>query len=137
MTSPRNSPLHVRANTVAGEYIRVTPESAGWDHLSFAARLLKGGEEWAARTGDYEYGLVLLGGTCQVESSRGNWPNIGRRPNVFTGLPYALFLPSQTTFTVRATSEQLDLAYGWCLSKGAHPPCLVTPESVAIEIRGG
>ena len=137
MMSSRNSPLHVRATSTGCEYIRVTPETAGWEHLGFAARLLNRGQKWTCDTGDYEYGLVLLGGTCQIESSRGKWPRIGRRPNVFAGMPYALFLPSQTSFTVHAASEQVDLAYGWCQSEGTHPPALVTPESVSIEIRGG
>src|SRR5207249_304151 len=95
------------------------------------------GENWTEHTGDFEYGLVILGGCCDVESSRGNWAGIGRRPNVFAGMPYALYLPSQTSFTVRPASDEVDLAYGWCLSQGSHPASLVTPESVAVEIRGG
>ena len=133
----RHSPLHVRPGSAPGEYIRVTPDSAGWEHLSFGARLMNRGETWEDNTGDFEYGLVLLGGTCEVQSSRGNWSSLGRRPHVFAGMPYALFLPSNTGFTVRATSDALDLAYGWSLSGGQHSPRLVTPESVAIEIRGG
>jgi 5-deoxy-glucuronate isomerase len=131
------SRLLVRPRPGAGEYIRVTPETAGWQHLSFAARILHDDEKWEAHTGDFEYGLVVLGGSCAVTTSRGNWPRIGRRPNVFAGMPYALFLPAATSFCVRATSEQLDLAYGWCRSGGTHAPRLVTPDSVAIEIRGG
>jgi len=137
MMSLRNCPLHVRPRSEAGEYVRVTPESAGWEHLGFAARLLNRGENWTAHTGDFEYGLVILGGCCDVESSRGNWAGIGRRPNVFAGMPYALYLPSQTSFTVRPASDEVDLAYGWCLSQGSHPASLVAPESVAVEIRGG
>lgn len=120
-----------------GEYQRVTPESAGWEHLSFGARLMHRGEEWEVQSGDCEYGLVVLGGVCSVRSSRGDWPKFGRRNNVFSGMPHALFLPPQTEFRVRAESKRLDLAYGWCAAAGSHPPCLVTPEQVAVEIRGG
>jgi 5-deoxy-glucuronate isomerase len=98
---------------------------------------MKRREQWQGSTGGFEYGLVILGGVCGVESSRGKWARIGRRPNVFSGMPYALYLPSNTSFTVTALSEELDLACGWCKSEGDHPPQLVTPESVAIEIRGG
>jgi 5-deoxy-glucuronate isomerase len=52
-------------------------------------------------------------------------------------MPYALYLPAGTSFTVNALSSELDIAYGWCRSEGEHPPRLVTPEQVAIEIRGG
>jgi len=115
----------------------VTPASAGWEHLSFAARLMSYGEEWHGETEESEYGLVVLGGCCQVESTCGEWPSIGRRPNVFAGMPYGLYLPPHTNFCVRASSEQVDLAYGWSKASGVHPPSLVTPPSVAVEIRGG
>ena len=137
MATARHSSLLVRPQAAHGEYLRVTPETAGWEHLHFAARRLRQGERWEAATGDYEYGLVILGGVCGVESSRGKWDRMGRRPNVFSGMPYALYLPTQTTFTVTALSEELDLACGWCKSAGDHPPQLVTPEQAAIEIRGG
>jgi 5-deoxy-glucuronate isomerase len=131
------STLQVHPKTPYGEYLRVTPESAGWEHLHFSARRLKRGEQWQAGTGDFEYGMVILGGVCDVESSRGDWARIGRRQDVFAGMPYALYLPAQTTFTVTALSEELDFACGWCQSEGNHPPQLVTPDQVAIEIRGG
>jgi 5-deoxy-glucuronate isomerase len=134
---PHGSALLVRPRSTGGEYHHVTPESAGWEHLHFSARRMKRGEEWRADTGDFEYGLVILGGTCSVRSSRGEWEKIGRRPNVFTGMPYALYLPARTTFSVTASSVELDLACGCCRSEGNHPPQLVTPEKVPIEIRGG
>lgn len=138
MTHHSESPLLVHANrSVDGEYIRVTPESAGWEHLSFAARRMQKGQGWGGNTGKSEYGFVVLGGTCAVETSRGNWASVGRRPDVFHGMPYAFYLPPQTDFKVSAVSEELDLAYGWCASSLDHPAKLVTPNDVAIEIRGG
>ncbi len=120
-----------------GEYLRVTPERAGWEHLGMGARVLESGQEWTANSGDCEYGLVILGGVCSVSSSKGNWSKIGRRPDVFSGMPYALYLPPGTDFTVRAESAPVDLAYGWCSAAAKHPPRLVAPGDVAIEIRGG
>lgn len=52
-------------------------------------------------------------------------------------MPYGLYLPPGTSFCVRAESDQLDLAYGWCTAAGLHPARLVKPADVAIEIRGG
>jgi 5-deoxy-glucuronate isomerase len=131
------SPLLVHPKSAPGEYVRVTPETAGWEHLSFAARSLSRDETWRGNTGPCEYGFVVLGGSCSVESSRGSWPKIGRRPDVFRGMPYALYLPHETEFTVTALSDGVDIACGWCRSEGNHPPRLVTPEQVAVEIRGG
>jgi len=137
MNQTVNSSLHVLPRGESGEYMLVTPESAGWEHLSFAARLMRRDEVWEGQTGAFEYGLVVLGGICSVHSSRGNWPAVGRRADVFSGMPYGLYLPPNTRFSVKAESDQLDLAYGWCAAAGAHPPCLVTPDMCAVEIRGG
>jgi 5-deoxy-glucuronate isomerase len=52
-------------------------------------------------------------------------------------MPYTLYLPRQTQFTLEATSETLDVAYGWCRVESDHPAALVRPEDVTVEIRGG
>src|SRR6266853_4044453 len=105
-----NSSLHVLPRGETGEYIRVTPASARWDHLGFAARFMKRGEEWEGESGEFEYGLVVLGGVCSVRSSRGDWPVVGRRADVFSGMPYSLYLPPKTSFGVTAVSVHLDVA---------------------------
>jgi 5-deoxy-glucuronate isomerase len=135
--SPYHSPLLISPSFDSEEYIRVTPASAGWEHLFFAARQMNRGVRWQHTTGEFEFALVVLGGTCHVYSNRGDWLNIGRRANVFHGMPYTLYLPPQTNFTVVATSDRLDIAYGWCLAFSEHPAHLVIPNEVEIELRGG
>src|SRR5262245_14614838 len=102
MKARSESRLLVHPSAGHGEYMHITPESAGWEHLSFAARRMTAGETWKETTGSSEYGLVILGGVCRIESTRGSWERIGRRPNVFQGMPYALYLPAETEFTVQA-----------------------------------
>jgi 5-deoxy-glucuronate isomerase len=131
------SSLLVQATPNAAEYVRVTPDTAGWELLHFAARRLERDASWSHETAGAELALVVLGGRCTVRSSRGAWAHIGHRPDVFSGMPYTLYLPPQTRFTVVAESETLDLAYGWCAAEESHPPRLVRPEEVAVEIRGG
>ena len=55
---------------------------------------------------------------------------------MFSGTPFALYLPRRTRFTVEATSDSLDIAYGWCAVDADYPPRLVTPDQVPVEIRG-
>src|SRR5687768_4857817 len=129
--------LLVAPNVSNPEYIHVTPHSAGWDHLSFAARQMEHSETWDSETQENELALVVLGGTCRITSSAGTWEEVGGRPTVFAGMPYTLYLPPGTRFTVEATSEELDIAYGWALAQETHPARLVTPAEVEIEIRGG
>ena len=121
----------------AAEYVHITPRSAQWDYLNFAARQMKRGKMWHFETHENELALVVLGGVCEVTSNIGKWTDVGRRPNVFRGMPYTLYLPPETRFTVEAKSEQLDIAYGWCVAKAAHPARLVKPAEVQVEIRGG
>ena len=134
---PYHSPLLFKADFSNEEYQRVTPALAKWDYLNFAARQMSRGQLWHFETNENELALVVLGGTCEVTSNRGKWTEVGRRPNVFSGMPYTLYLPPKTLFTVEASSDRLDIAYGWCIARENHPARLVTPSEVEIEIRGG
>jgi 5-deoxy-glucuronate isomerase len=107
----------------------------GFQFLAFQHRKLERGERTEDDTGDRELGLVVLGGTCSVSSSRGEWTSIGRRPNVFSGMPYALYLPVSTGYTVTAESN-CDLAFCYSRAEEYHPPKLIAPADVEIEIRG-
>jgi 5-deoxy-glucuronate isomerase len=111
-------------------------QTYGFEYLSFRVQRLAPGERTTASTGDRELGLVVLGGRCAVRSSRGNWTGIGRRPNVFGGMPYALYLPIGTELTVEGESE-CDLAFCYVRAEQAFEPRLITPEDIEIEIRGG
>jgi 5-deoxy-glucuronate isomerase len=92
---------------------------------------------WEHDTGENELALVILGGVCSIHSNRGRWDRIGRRSNVFAGMPYALYLPRQTKFTLQAISQTLEIGYGWVATEEDHPARLITPQDVSIEIRGG
>jgi len=135
--SPYRSPLLFSAHFEQDEYLHITPASAGWESLSFAARKMQRGAHWERETGENELALVVLGGTCRVESNRGGWESVGRRSSVFHGMPYTLYLPRRTRFTITAISAELELAYGWAESAADFPARLVRPEEVEIEIRGG
>jgi 5-deoxy-glucuronate isomerase len=120
----------------SGETMLVTPESSGFEFLTFRSRRLAKGESFSDETSNREMGLVVLGGRCSVESSAGSWPNFGRRAHVFNGLPFALYLPVETSFTVRAESD-CDLAFCFCRAELKFPARLITPDDVEVEVRGG
>ena len=119
-----------------GELVAVTSEQAGWRDLCFAARRLPAGGCFDGATGASELALVLLGGRATVESSAGRWEGIGKRRTVFDGMPFALYLPPGVAYTVMAETE-LDLALAWCPAEPQFPARLVTPQDVAVEVRGG
>ncbi|HOW66161.1 MAG TPA: 5-deoxy-glucuronate isomerase [Candidatus Paceibacterota bacterium] len=108
----------------------------GFEHLSFEIRRLNAREKCGGQTGRRELGIVLLGGICSVSSSEGVFPSIGGRSNVFAGRPYTLYLPVSTEFEILAETE-CDLAFCYSRAEERHRARLVTPEEVAVEIRGG
>jgi 5-deoxy-glucuronate isomerase len=107
-----------------------------FDYLSFESVRLAPGRRHAAATGGSELGLVMLGGVCSVASSKGEWSSIGGRANVFSGMPWTLYLPVGTEFTITAETE-CDIALCYCLAEEEHPARLIAPEGVRVEIRGG
>ena len=135
------SKLLIHPEPQAGDYIRITAATAGWEHLHFAARRMQIGQRWEHHTNETELVIVVLGGVCRVAwqkgSHQGEWAKVGRRADVFSGMPYAMYLSRHTDFTLEALGDGLDLAYGWCATDEDHPAALVTPDQVTIEIRGG
>ena len=112
----------------AGEWKEVTPESAGWSHLFFGVR--EG--SFASETGDAEIALVVLGGRCRVEAEGEQW-ELGDRASVFDGMPWALYLPRDTSYRVEGDAE---VAICGALCERRREPVLVRPEDVEIEVRG-
>jgi 5-deoxy-glucuronate isomerase len=112
----------------AGTWEDVTPKSAGWRHLSFGIR----SGPFAAETGDFEIALVPLGGRFRVDCDDAVW-ELGHREHVFAGLPWALYLPRDSSYRVEGEGE-LALCGARCEQR--REPVLVTPEEIEIEVRG-
>ena len=78
--------------------LAVTPESAGWDFISFQARRLGASKEWSFSSGENELAILLLSGTISVRSTRGNWDDL-KRKDVWTSAARWVsmsFAPSKT-----------------------------------------
>jgi 5-deoxy-glucuronate isomerase len=116
--------------------MRMETEEAGFDYLRFEARSLTAGESFSGETNGNELGIVALGGRFSANTSRGDWESVGERPNVFGGLPWALYLPIGTTFTVTAITS-CDLAFCYCRAEDFYPARVITPSDNKVEIRGG
>lgn len=137
MKRDKKYPLLAKQSGESGVYQQVTKEDGSWQYLNFEARLMKKGEVWAGNTGENEYGIILLSGNYQVTSNKGAWETINGRKDVFSGIAHTLYLPRHTKFELKATSDMLDIAYGWCETDKDFTPIFKTPEEVEIEIRGG
>lgn len=111
-------------------------ETYGFEYLGFKTFWLAAGASVQENTGDREIAIVLFGGKCSVHSSAGDFPSFGGRTSVFDGLPYTLYLPIATDFTLTADTD-CDLAICYSKAEVAYPARLVTPADVRVEIRGG
>ncbi len=121
----------------AGVFASVTTAEAGWEHLNMAARRLDAGESLAGTTGEYEIAHVLLGGRCHIRFSGGEYLNIGRRPNVFSGMPWAVYLPPGVDYEIEALTDGFEMASCWVKAEAEFPARLVTPPDCPVELRGG
>ena len=118
-------------------YQYITAEKAGWAALNFAARVLRENGKWSGYTGNSEYGLTLLSGNLKVRTDKGEISTTNGRKDVFSGIAHSIYIPINTEFEVIATSELLDVAYGWVKTEEEFPLQLRRPEDARVEIRGG
>jgi 5-deoxy-glucuronate isomerase len=119
-----------------GEVLGVTPESIGFEYLTLSVRKMLTRESFSSQTHNCELGIVVLGGQCSVDSSSGSWSDFGGRTNVFDGLPYALYLPIETEFTLTASTD-CEIALCFSRAEEKYEARLVRPDDIEVEIRGG
>ena len=112
----------------AGEWEDVTPQSADWRYLSFAVR--KGSLSRASD--DAEVVVVPLTGACRIEADGQTW-ELGGRDSVFGGLPWAMYIPRDTSLEVE-TEGEVAICSARCERR--RDPVLVRPDDVEIEVRG-
>ena len=102
--------LLVRPAAPAGEVLKVTPQSAGWEHIGLTALKLAPGERYEGVNDGVEAVLVIQGGRCDVTSSVGDFAGLGERAHAFAGLPHALYLPVGASLRVRIRARDVILA---------------------------
>jgi len=139
MQVDRNFDFLVRAIPVpigeSGVMLSVSPEEAGWTSLGFTARRLGPGDGWKGATGGHEAAIVVLGGTMTIDWGDGP-RSIGGRANVFAGLPWSVYLPTGTSYEVRAESV-VEFAEIRVRSDRKLAPRIITPADTGNEVRGG
>jgi 5-deoxy-glucuronate isomerase len=79
----------------------VTPASAGWTYVGFEVARAP----FVRDTGTDEHCIVVLSGTCAVSSPHGDWSDLGGRPDPWSGLPDAVYLPPGTRYEVSGDAE--------------------------------
>lgn len=96
---------------------------------------LKAGNKFEGNTGDTEYGITILGGTCDLTGDGFEFKNIGKRKNVFDGKAYAAYLPKNKKFTFKAVTD-LKVMIAKCPAADDFEPVLITPDDVIVKNLG-
>jgi 5-deoxy-glucuronate isomerase len=119
----------------SGELLRFTRQEVGWEWMSFVVRRLVPSETLSLQTRGEEMVLVLLSGQCVGDWGEGKVP-IGGRKTVFDGLPYALYMPSGNSVTLKAETA-CEIAECRVPSTASLLPRLIRPNDISSNLRGG
>jgi 5-deoxy-glucuronate isomerase len=124
--------LHVPAKPDANGVMHdITPESAGWTYVGFSTRMLRGAAE--IDTGAKEMCLVVLSGKVRVSAPGFESGLIGERTDVFSGLPWSVYLPPRVKARVEGEAE---IALCTAPATGRLKPRVIPPAAVETSERG-
>ncbi len=105
---------HIKAGSLADETFQQIVAPGTLRFLDFARLRLGQGELYSAASQDREYVLDFFSGEASVkiitgDGQRRDFPRAGGRADVFSGPPVVAYVPPQSSFTITAASDRLDL----------------------------
>ncbi|RDK03137.1 5-deoxy-glucuronate isomerase [Paraburkholderia lacunae] len=128
--------LLVKGKPTGCEIVTVTPASAGWLHVGFAAQRFARGGHLTFDTGVTEVCVVVLAGIVSVGTPQQTWKGIGARRSVFEARsPYAVYVPPHTAVTIDA-HDDAEIALASAPAKGRYEARLIEPDTIARSVRG-
>jgi 5-deoxy-glucuronate isomerase len=128
--------LLVKGSRNGKEIVTVTPQSAGWKFVGFAAYRLGQGEELAIAADALERCIVVLSGTVSLRAGDRTWREVGERGSVFEERsPYALYVPAHTSVTVVARAPA-EIGVASAPGTGSRPARLIEPGTMKRFARG-
>ena len=123
--------------------ISLTPLRAGWRYLGFRVQAV-GEQPVPAGPSEEERAIVVLAGGGLLMSAEGRTFQMDGRADVFSGLPWAAYVPAGLPATIRgiplATGGQVTIATASAPSSGRHrpsgTPTVISPGDIRVEVRG-
>ena len=128
--------LLVKGQRQGRDIVRVTPQSAGWRYVGFAAYRLQPDEMLRLDVPTAEICVVVLAGNVSVAAPGQTWERIGERASVFEDrAPYAVYLPRGDGVTVTAHSAA-EIGVASAPGPGCAPARLIEPAAMTRSVRG-
>jgi 5-deoxy-glucuronate isomerase len=115
----------------------VTPQTHPIHDLDFGMLVLADGQQYQAESAGEEVGLVILTGRCSLEVDGRPFASLGGRASVFEGRATGVYVPCQSSYTVEAGPEGVEIAVCRCPTQERHPVQVVRPAEVIVNERGG
>lgn len=118
--------------------IHVTPETAGWQYVSFTVYHLSTGQVLEGTADGRETAVIVLYGAGEAKLNGQPLGLVGERLSVFEEkAPYTLYLSDNGSYQIRCSSETMEVALASApATERSFPARLVTPQDVSIELRG-
>jgi 5-deoxy-glucuronate isomerase len=132
------SALLLKPSGNTGEVVSVTQERAGWQTISLRLLRIEKSRKLVVSQPSEELALVLLAGQATVRAGEQKWECLGRRANVFAGMPHTLYLPLDTErVEIEALTTVCEVAVCGARANRKFPAAVIEPSAVEVEIRGG
>lgn len=128
-----------RANKCASDFsaerrLAVTPEVAGWEHLTFRTYGFTAGRPIDGESASDEVCMVLLAGTASVTVGHQTW-SLARDGEELSGPPHCLYMPPGERYLFEPRTD-CEVAYARWPAQGLYPPRLIAPPAAPPEERG-
>lgn len=120
---------HLPCKNTPGFNRILNPGEAEMKLTGFALLNLKAAEKDSLSTGSMEVALVILSGKCRIHGKGFDFASVGKRKDVFSGLPYTVYIPAGVDYEVEAlTDVEIAISESPTTQKGK--AALITPEQV-------
>lgn len=118
--------------------VAITPETAGWQYVSFSVYHLGRGQVLRGAADGRETAVVVLCGIGEAEIDGQAVGQVGERLSVFAEKPpYALYLSEYASYQVTCTSEFMEIAVASAPTTHRHLPVrVIRPQDMSVERRG-
>src|SRR6266700_6979426 len=101
--------------------VNITPETAGWQYVSFAVYHLTRGQILRGAAHGRETALIVLSGTGRAELNDESVGQLGERLSVFENkAPHVLYLSEDASYQVECASDGMEIALASAPSTHLH-----------------
>lgn len=113
----------------------ITRDNSAMSMMAVDMVNLNAGESVSWDEKGWEYGIIVLGGTCDIFGGGFDFKNVGKRKDVFDGPAACVYVPCCTKFSIKAVTN---VKAAVCKADGApgFKPEYVKPEDVIIKDLG-